>query len=693
MSYRVGIDIGGTFTDFALLKGQQLILHKNLSTPADRSIGVIQGLAHLATSEGKSLAEFLGQVDAIIHGTTVADNTLIEMNGACTGLLTTQGFRDELELRRGYKEDIWDVRLPPPVAIIPRRRRLGVPERLRFDGSVHTPLDEDAARTAIRRLAKQGVESVAICTLFSFVNPAHELRLAELVAEEMPDAYVSLSHQVLPKSPEFERVSTTAVNGYVGPRVSQYINRLSERLQESGYQRRLLLMQSNGGVMTREYLASSPIRVLASGPAGGVIGSAAIGRAKGALDLLCVDMGGTSYDVSVIRNGMAPAQSGWNWHHRYLVATPMVQVETLGAGGGSICGVASGKLHVGPTSAGAEPGPVCYGRGGTLPTVTDAILLLGLLSDDSDFAGGSFRLSRDGVEEAMQTYVAGPMKCSVEDAAFDCWRVVNANMTQAVRRLTAEKGCNPRDLILLAYGGNGPVFAAIQAQELGINRVLVPRTSPGFSATGALAAQPCIDEERSYIVPGDAADIRLLRQLWQELNLRAEQYLLEAGFSPADIHYRYQLNLRYPGQNWSLTVDAAQQRGTRDLLFAHDDLAAAMMARFHQLHFDEYGHGRSNETPEITGVRLIASTEIPAPPFGGGGSAPRRDATPAKQRRANLGQGFRTTDIYRGSDLAPGHHIPGPAIIEENFTTIVVYPGWDALVDDAGDYELRSATS
>jgi N-methylhydantoinase A len=692
VSYRIGIDIGGTFTDFALLRGQDLILHKNLSTPEDRSLGVVQGLEHLAQSEGKSLAQLLGDVDAIIHGTTVADNTLIEMNGACTGLLTTQGFRDELELRRGYKENIWDVRLPPPQPIIPRRRRLGVPERIRFDGSVHTPLDEVAARAAIRRLAQQGVESVAICTLFSFANPVHELRLAEMVAEEMPDTYISLSHQVLPKSPEFERISTTAVNGYVGPRVSAYINRLSERLAESGYQRRLLLMQSNGGVKTREYLAQSPIRVLASGPAGGVIGSAAIGQAKGATELLCVDMGGTSYDVSVIRNGAAPAQSGWNWHHRYLVATPMVQVETLGAGGGSICSAASGTLHVGPASAGADPGPVCYGRGGTLPTVTDAILVLGLLSDDSDFAGGSFRLSRDGVDDALQQHVAGPMNCSVEEAAFDCWRVVNANMTQAVRRLTAEKGSNPEDLTLLAYGGNGPVFAAIQAQELGIKRVLVPRTSPGFSATGALAAQPCIDEERSYIIPGTQADIARLRQLWDELDQRAAHFLQEAGFSRQDLRCRYQLNLRYPGQNWSLTVDAAEACGPQDLSFADDGLIELMMTRFHQLHFDEYGHDRKGESPEITGVRLVASTQIPKPHFSGGFTAQRHTATPAKQRRANLGQGFVATDIYRGADLEPGHDIPGPAIIEENFTTIVVYPGWNARLDDAGDYELnRSA--
>jgi N-methylhydantoinase A len=692
MGYRIGIDIGGTFTDFALMKGDDLVLHKNLSTPEDRSLGVIQGLERLAELEGVTLADLLGQVDAIIHGTTVADNTLIEMNGAVTGLLTTEGFRDELELRRGYKEDIWDVRLPPPKPIVPRRRRLGVPERVLFDGSVHTPLDEGAARRAIRRLAKQGVESVAICTLFSFTNPAHELRLAELVAEEMPDAYLSLSHKVLPKSPEFERVSTTAVNGYVGPRVSQYIERLGERLGEAGYTHQLLLMQSNGGVMTREYLAGSPIRVLASGPAGGVVGSAAFGAAKGASDLLCVDMGGTSYDVSVIRDGAAPAQSGWNWHHRYLVAVPMVQVETLGAGGGSLCSAEHGTLHVGPESAGADPGPVCYGRGGTRPTVTDAILVLGLLSEDAEFAGGSFQLSRAGVDEALQQHVAGPMDCSVEEAAFDCWRVVNANMTQAVRRLTAEKGSNPKDLTLLAYGGNGPVFAAIQAQELGIDRVLVPRTSPGFSATGALAAQPSIDEERSYIVPGTEADVDRLRQLWQELAQHAGQHLAKAGFQRADIHCRYQLNLRYPGQNWSLTVDAAEVQGSGDLSFVSAELPARMIERFHQLHEAEYGHARDGEAPEITGVRLVASTDIPRPAFSSGFTAGQQTATPVRQRRANLGRGFHATDIYHGPDLGPGHFIPGPAIIEEAFATIVVYPGWNACLDDAGDYELRRNT-
>ncbi|MFT4519855.1 MAG: N-methylhydantoinase A [Halioglobus sp.] len=688
MGYRIGIDIGGTFTDFALLKEGQLQLHKNLSTPEDRSLGVIEGLQVLADTQSATLNEFLRDTDAIIHGTTVADNTLIEMNGACTGLLTTQGFRDELELRRGYKEDIWDVRLPPPTPIIPRRRRLTVKERILFDGSVHTPLDEDAARVAIRRLAIQGVESVAICTLFCFTNPVHELRLAELVREEMPYVHISLSHQVLPKSPEFERVSTTAINGYVGPRVEQYINRLSERLAAAGYDRKLLLMQSNGGVMTREYLTDSPVRVLASGPAGGVIGGAATGIAKGAPDLLCVDMGGTSYDVSVIRNGVAPAQGSWNWHHRYLVAVPMVQVETLGAGGGSICSAHSGVLQVGPASAGAEPGPVCYGRGGKLPTVTDAILTLGLLSDEAGFAGGSFQLSRAGVEDALREHVAEPMDCSVEDAAFDCWRVVNANMTQAVRRLTAEKGSNPKDLTMLAYGGNGPVFAAIQAQELGIDKVLVPRTSPGFSATGALTAQPCIDEERSYLVNATEADAVHLRQLFLELDERAEHFLLEAGFERKDILCRYQFNLRYPGQNWALTVDAAEVLGSQNLSFVDEALVTTMIERFHSLHFEQYGHAREGEAPEITGLRLAASTQIPKPHFTGGFTAQRQTASPAKTRRANLGQGFTDIDIYLGANLDPGHEIKGPAIIEEDFTTIVVYPGWNAVLDDASDYEL-----
>ncbi len=687
MGYRVGIDIGGTFTDFALLKGSEVILNKNLSTPEDRSIGVMTGLKRLAELEGLSLEHFLGQCDAIVHGTTIADNTLIEMNGAVTGLITTEGFRDEVEYRRGYKEDIWDLRLEPPRQIAPRRRRLTVPERILADGSVHKPLDEDAVRECCRKLRKQQVESVAICLLFSFINPAHEKRVAEIVAEEMPGVHISVSHKVLPRGPEYDRTSTTVVNAYVAPRVTSYLEKLVERLEQGGYKNQLMVMQASGGVMTKEYIEGSPIRVLASGPAGGVIGSAYVGAAKGYPNLLCVDMGGTSYDMSLVLKGSAPAVAGWNMHHRNLVGVPMVQVETLGAGGGSICHVNNGEVAVGPASAGSDPGPICYGRGGTLPTVTDALLMLGILSDKSEFAGGSFSLVRDGVDEAFQA-IGDTMGYSAEDAAFDCWRVVNANMCQAVRRTTAGKGIDPRDLVMLAYGGNGPAFAAIQAEDMGIDRVLVPRASPTFSALGTLVAKPSIDEERSVICPVENPDLDKIRALWLELGERAEKFFADATFSNDQIKARYQLNMRYRGQNWALTFDMHTSRGARDLSFVDDTLGAKALAAFNSRHMEEFGHIREGESPEIIGVRLATAVDTLSPPVTRGFTANPVLAPVFGTRRANLGQGFEETPIVHGTDLKPGHEVSGPAIIEESFTTIVVYPGWKALVDDSGDYEL-----
>jgi N-methylhydantoinase A len=687
VGFRVGIDIGGTFTDFALLNDTHITLHKNLSTPEDRSLGVMQGLEKLAEIEGLSVPDFLGQCDDIVHGTTIADNTLIEMNGAVTGLLTTEGFRDDMEYRRGYKENIWDVRLEPPPTITPRRRRLTVPERILYDGSVFKPLDENVVRENCRKLKKQGVESVAISLIFSFVNPAHERRVAEIVAEELPGVLISKSHEVLPRAPEFDRTSTTVVNAYVAPRVTSYLETLVRRLKEAGYKNQLMVMQASGGVMTREYIEGSPIRVLASGPAGGVIGSAHVGVAKGYKNLLCVDMGGTSYDISLVLNGTAPAEAGWNMHHRYLVGIPMVKVETLGAGGGSICHVNSGALEVGPQSAGAAPGPICYGRGGKQPTVTDALLMLGILSADAGFAGGSFALRREGVREAFEE-IGRQMGYTAEEAAFDSWRVVNANMSNGVQRATAETGIDPKDTVMLAYGGNGPVFAAIQAEDLGITKVLVPKASPTFSALGTLVANPAIDEQRSYIAPANALDIAKLKALWHELAERARKFFGDAGFSADQVMAKYQLNMRYEGQNWALTFDIAVKKGLGDFSFVDETIGQRAIELFNTRHTEEYGHIREGETPEVTGVRLDASVETSSPSVAAGFTAHPAPAKPAKRRRANLGHGYAETDFFLGSDLAPGHEITGPAIIEETFTTIVVYPGWKAQIDDAGDYEL-----
>ena len=687
MTYRIGIDIGGTFTDFALLKDGEVILHKNLSTPEDRSLGVMEGLGKLADKEGLTLGEFLGQCDAIVHGTTIADNTLIEMNGALTGLITTEGFRDEVEYRRGFKEDIWDARLAPPQQITPRRRRLTVPERVLHDGSVHKMLDEDAVRHACRQLKKQGIESLAVSFLFSFVNPVHEQRVRAIAAEELPGVAVSLSHEVLPRAPEYDRTSTTVVNAYVAPRVHHYLDRLVTRLKEEGYRNLLMVMQASGGVMTVDYIAGSPIRVLASGPAGGVIGSAHVGSAKGHPNLLCVDMGGTSYDMSLVLNGAAPAEAGWNMHHRNLIGVPMVKVETLGAGGGSICSVIAGALQVGPRSAGSQPGPIAYRRGGSEPTVTDALVMLGILSTDEGFAGGSFRLKRDGVEEAFAA-IGAAMGTDAETAAFDSWRVVNASMSQGVRRTTAGKGIDPKDLVMLAYGGNGPAFAAIQAEDLGITKVLVPKASPTFSALGTLMADPAIDEERSIIAKANALDLARLRALWSELCARAENYFTAAGFSKDQVVANYRINMRYAGQNFSLTFDSAPSGKLGDLSFLDDGLGARAIAAFNARHMAEYNHIREHEVPEITGVRLASHVVTPSPVMRGGAAPSVAAPRPAKQRRANLGQGFAEVPIYLGSDLVPGSLIPAPAIIEESFTTIVVYPGWQAQVDSSGDYEL-----
>lgn len=687
MNYRIGIDIGGTFTDFALLKGSETVLHKNLSTTEDRSIGVMNGLEKLAEKEGLHITDLLGQCEAIVHGTTIADNTLIEMNGALTGLITTEGFRDEIEYRRGFKEDIWDLRLTPPVEITPRRRRLTVPERILFDGSVYKELDEEAVRACCRRLKKQNVESVAVSFLFSFVNPKHEKRAAEIIAEELPDVDVSCSHEVLPRAPEYDRTSTTVVNAYIAPRVTSYLERLVDRLQKAGYRNQLMVMQASGGVMTKEYIEGSPVRLLASGPAGGVIGSAHFGVMKGYPNLLCVDMGGTSYDVSLVLNGMAPAEASWNMHHRYQVGIPMVKVETLGAGGGSICHVNNGVLEVGPQSAGAEPGPICYGRGGKRPTVTDALLKLGILSADSEFAGGSFSLRNAGVEEAFQE-LAYQMGYTAEEAAFDCWRVVNANMSQAVRRTTAGKGVDPKDLVMLAYGGNGPAFAAIQAEDLGIDKVLVPKASPTFSALGTLVANPSIDEERSCISPADNPNLDRLKALWNELDDRAEKYFSDANFPRDKIVAKYQMNMRYRGQNWALTFDIHTSKGRRDLSFVDGSFGRRVTELFNRRHMEEYGHVREGETPEIVGVRLSTTVETPSPVVLRGINASPVAARAAKKRLANLGRGYTETPVFTGSDLKPGHEITGPAIVEETFTTIVVYPDWKARVDDAGDYEL-----
>jgi len=683
--YRVGIDVGGTFTDLVLVRPDRTIhLDKTATTPHDQSEGVMNGLARLARSEGKELAAFLAATERIVHGTTTADNTMIQMNGAVTGLVTSEGHRDEIELRRGFKENIWDPSFPPPPAICPRRRRLGVRERLDFEGNVVDPLDEDALRAALRRLKLQKIESLAIVFLFSFVNPVHEKRAAEIAAEELPGVDVSLSYQVMPQAPEFERTSTTLVNAYVAPKIKRYLKNLEQKLRDGGYARDLLLMQSNGGLMTASYVASKAVSVLGSGPSGGVVGACNVAQGAGIEDFISVDMGGTSYDVCLVRGGRPHVSSSWNWHHRYLVGLPMVDVQSVGAGGGSIASVVEGALHVGPESAGAQPGPICYRRGGTRPTVTDANLALGYLNPDY-FYGGELSLDLEGVQRAIDEQIRRPLGlASVEEAAHGIFRMVNANMANAIRRVSATRGVDPRELPLVAFGGNGAVHAGMQAAELDIKQVLIPKTAPTFSALGLLLTDPVVIELRSYITPAADADVARVGALFAEMRDAAVASLTAGGFPLREIQCQRVAYMCYPGQTFDMPVpiDGDGAFGARDL--------RRLIEAFHHEHESLHTYASREQMPILRGVGLRA-TAVTGKPQLPHISASSRDASAALKgkRRAYFAGKWVSTPVYDGVKLRARQTVTGPAIIEEPLTTIVVYPGQRARLDTLGNYHLQ----
>jgi N-methylhydantoinase A len=685
MSYRIGVDVGGTFTDLVLARPDGSIeLAKSPTTPDDQSLGVLNGVALLADGEGLGLRELLAKTSAIVHGTTTADNTMIEMSGAVTGLITSAGHRDEIELRRGYKEDIWDPAIAPPPPIAPRRRRIGVPERLDYEGAVVTPLDEQAARAALRRLRQQGTESLAVVFMFSFVNPAHERRVRELAVEECPGLHVSLSHEVMPAAPEFERTSTTLVNAFVGPTIERYLQRLIERLHDAGYARELLIMQSNGGIMTPPYILHRPVTTLSSGPAGGVIAACAVAAKARTTDFVCADMGGTSYDVCLIRGGQPEIKAGWNWQHRYLVGLPMIDIHSIGAGGGSIASVVAGSLQVGPRSAGAQPGPICYGRGGSAVTVTDANLLLGYLNP-TDFCGGRMTLQTAGLHDTMDAQIGRPLGLDAIEAAQGIYRLVNANMANAIRRVAAQRGVDPRRLTLLAYGGNGPVHATAQADELGIATVLVPKVAPAFSALGLQLSDHVVDEMRAYIAPIRQVDLRRVGALFAEMEHAARGVLGKRRGAHTRIEARRFVQLCYPGQTFDMAVPLA---GANGHLTART--LADTVERFHALHEELHTYASRDEEPILRGLRLtlVGVTEKPQLPTIARSAA----KPPLKARRAAyFGGRLVTVPIYDGPRLRVGMHVSGPAIIEEPFTTIVLHPKHRAALDRFGNYHIALA--
>jgi len=684
VGFKVGVDVGGTFTDLAAVDAAgQYFLTKTPSTPSDEATGVLAGLGKVAAHYGLPLEAFLAQTDLIVHGTTVATNTMLQYNGARTGLLTTAGFRDEIDLRRGIKESLFDVKLAAPTPLVPRRRRLGVPERVDYQGTVLHELDEAAARAAIRRLAEQDVEAVAICFLFSFLNPAHEQRVLDLVREELPGVYACTSSDVLPQIREFERVSTTVVNAYVGPKLQQYLERLVERLRAGGYCGELYVMQSNGGMTDVAHCARRAVYALYSGPAGGVAAAVFLGEAMGQRDLITVDMGGTSYDICLIKGGR-PATATENWVGRYHVAVPMIDVHSIGAGGGSIAWVDSGgALRVGPRSAGARPGPACYGLGGSEPTVTDADLLLGYLGADS-FAGGEITLDVGLAERAIRERVAMPLGLDVVEAAHAIYRIVNANMVNGIRVVSVQRGHDPREFSLMAFGGAGGVHAAVQARDLAIPTIVVPRAASVFCALGDLIADVRITEVRTFAGELTAARFAALVRLFADLEATTRAQLPATGLEEVAVD-RW-ADLRYLGEVHEVAVPVRATDGS--------SLAAAreqVIEDFHALHEQLYAYRDLENRVEVLNVRVDAVGRTrkpalaPAEARPGDGAAARKGTRPAYFGEAS---GYRAVPVYDGARLRPGDLLAGPCIVEEAWTTILVLPGDVVSLDPYANYVI-----
>jgi N-methylhydantoinase A len=682
MGYRVGVDVGGTFTDLVCVAPSgEVVIDKTPTTPDDQSTGVMNGLQQLATRFGMQLPAFCRELEILVHGTTTADNTMIEMNGAPTGLLVTEGHRDEIELRRCHKEEIWDPNYPGPAAIARRRARIPIRERMDFEGNVLMPLDEDAVRRGVQRLQKLGVRSIAVMYLFSFVNAEHERRTREIVLEEYPDVeHISLSHEVMPRGPEFERVSTTLVNAYVAPRIASYTANLQEKLRRAGYNGPLLIMQSTGGVMPPDYVARRAVTLLASGPSGGVMGATLAARAADAGDFIAVDMGGTSFDICLVRNGRPEIKTDWNWRYRYYIGLPMVDVQSVGAGGGSIARVRQGALLVGPESAGSAPGPVCYRRGGTHPTVTDADAVLGYLPS-AGFAGGRMELDVDAARASIREHVAEPLGMDVTQAAWGIERIVNANMANATRKVLAGHGADPRDLSLIAYGGNGAVHAAAIARELGVDHIMVPKAAPAFSALGVLVADYVVDLVRSYVTPLSQVDLGRVHDLMTDLLQEVDKELEPTGLAVADVERSLYAQMCYPGQNFDMSVPVPEgvtldEPGLLDLA-----------ERFHDQHQAERGFCFRAQQPLLRGVRVIARGHTPKPDhFAEIGTTVDPGRARKGTRDAYWGDGFVATPVYDGVALGVGAHIDGPALIEEPFTVVVVPPGARAELDAFGNY-------
>ncbi len=675
MTYRVGVDVGGTFTDIVLFDAQKNAMSyvKTPSTPKNQALGVEQGIAKVARREvvEPSAIAFLA------HGTTVATNALLERRGVRCALITTWGFRDVLQIARQDRPKLYDWRAHRPEPLVPRHLRFEVAERMLHTGEVLVPLDEASALKAILAAKAEGVTAVAICLLHAYANPAHERRLAALVREHFPAAEVSISSEILPEFKEYERLSTTVVNAYVMPIMRAYLTSLEDRVRSIGVRAELHIMQSNGGIMTARAAGEKSVRTVLSGPAAGVLGAVSLARQAGFENVLTVDMGGTSFDVCLTHRG-AIRYTKESEIGQLPIKVPMIDIHTLGAGGGSVAWIdLGGALRVGPHSAGADPGPACYGHGGVEPTVTDANVVLGRLDPDY-FLGGDIRLDREAAHRAIDQRIAMRLGLTVEQAAEGIVRVINATMAKGMRVVSVEKGFDPRDFVLVAFGGGGPVHAADLARELGAPEVLVPIAPGVTSAVGLLMADFRYDFSATYMGVLDGRGSEALMRLYADLERQALEQMAREHVPHDLVALSRSAEVRYRGQGFELDVvvptgvlDPAALERVRD--------------EFHRLHKQHYGYAMVDEEVMVVNVQVTALGQIAKPQLNREPLVPARDdllTVAVKGRRAMFVDGATlSATVYDRARLAPGAILNGPAIVEQADSTTLLMPEDAARVD------------
>jgi len=686
MEYKIGIDVGGTFTDFLLaFDDDSSRIYKVLSTPQDPSIATIDGLKEMAADLNLSLPQFLQKVGVIVHGTTVTTNAVLTYSGAKTALLTTKGFRDTLEMRRGVREEQYNNRFRNVAPLVERYLRLPIEERLDYSGKVQTPLNRREVEDAAGYMVRQGVEAVAVCLMNSFANNQHEEEAAGIVSEKLPETYLTVSSRLSPSIRFYDRVSTTVLNSYVGPTLRRYLRSLVSKLQQAQFGGILLIMQSNGGVISPDLAIERAAATLLSGPAGGPVAGVEYSAVQGYQDCITVDMGGTSFDACLVKD-RTPMVTTTGEINRLKLALPMLNVVTIGAGGGSIGWLdEGGLLKMGPQSAGAKPGPACYDRGGTLPTCTDADLVLGYLDKDF-FAGGRIPLNLAKARAAVEEFIAGPLRLDLYEAAAGMYNVINVNMAAAIREVSIKQGYDPRDFPLVVAGGAGPNHACMFALELEIPVMIIPRESSIFCAAGMLRSDLKHDFVRTHVRLLQDTDPASLGKIFGEMQSEGDRLLQSEGIPADKIHYQFSVDLRYVKQyhEVNVTVAAAElQQTTLDTI----------ARRFHSLHNSLYGYSLEDENTaiEMINLRLMCIGKTQKPAFQQEAYDGVDPSGALKKRRRiflPLQKRFEEVDVFDGFKLKFGNRISGPAIIEQVNTTALLTPEYNLMVDRYGSYTM-----